>query len=385
MNLNFAVKTNISKYMKIRLLILISLLTTFADTMAMKHRGVVYDVGLQYNSGEYSVENFNADLVRYDMKVIADSLHCNAVRIEGEDISRLEQASLLAAEVGLKVFFNPWWMNADADQVATYMIRAAKTEEQLRKRGVDITFVTGCEFSLFNNGIIEGKNIGERIASLMKLQELQDKPAELKKATDMITTELNTALGKIVKGIRKHFNGAVTYSAGTWEQVDWSMFDIIGVDYYRDRQSDEEYLAGIKEYLRYGKPVWVMEVGCCTFEGASKLGGGGFTVLHGVDENGCGIYAGGSAPARSEKEQADYDEQQIRLLSDSGIDGLFIFVFSFPIAPYREIGLDYDLTAYPIVKSFPKDDPRSRQMPPWQPKEAFHRIGAVYHELQQME
>lgn len=195
------------------------------------------------------------------------------------------------------------------------------------------------------------------------------------------TVKLNKVLAKIVKGVRDNFKGDVTYSAGTWEPVAWTMFDVIGVDYYRDLQTDREYIDGLQKYFNQGKPVWVMEVGACTYEGAAKLGGGGFTVLQGVDKEGNGIYSGGLAPKRSEKEQADYDEQQIRLLNDSGIEGMFIFVFSFPIAPYRESGLDSDLTAYPIVKSFPKEDLRSSQMPPWQPKEAFYRIADVYGNL----
>lgn len=367
--------------MKSKLLIFLSMLLPAISMGAMNLRGIVYDVGLQYNPGQYSVENFDEQVVRYDMAVIADSLHCNAVRIEGEDLRRLTKAAEIAAEKGLKVFFNPWLMDADADDVATYMAKAAKRAELLRQKGIDITFVAGCEFSLFNRGIFEGKNVNERIASMMKLQQLADKPKKLQAATDEITMKLNRSLGAIVKAVREHFKGDVTYSAGTWERVAWTMFDGIGIDYYRDRQSDREYIDGLGEYLRYGKPVWVMEVGCCAFEGAAQLGGGGFTVLQGVDKDGNGIYSGGKAPARSEKEQADYAEQQIRILNDTPIDGMFIFEFSFPIAPYRETGLDSDMTAYPIVKSFPADDPRSSQMPPWQPKEAFHRVAQVYGEL----
>lgn len=349
--------------------------------VAMNLRGVVYDVGLQFNPGQYSVEYFNQPLVRYDMNVIADSLHCNAVRIEGEDIGRLEIASEIAAENGLKVFFNPWLMNADAEEVTAYMAKAAKTAERLRLKGVDITFVAGCEFSLFNRGIFAGNSVTERLASMMKLQELADKPKKLKAANDEITMKLNRALGAIVKAVRENFNGTVTYSAGTWEPVAWTMFDGIGIDYYRDKQSDNEYMDGISEYLKYQKPVWVMEVGCCAYEGAAQLGGGGFTVLEGVDKDGNGIYRGGKTPVRSEKEQADYAEQQIRLLEKTGIDGMFVFEFSFPIAPYRETGLDCDMTAYPIVRSFPADDPRSSQMPPWEPKEAFRRVADIYLDL----
>lgn len=350
--------------------------------MAMNYRGVVYDVGLQYNPGQYSVERFDSALVDYDLGTIANILRANAVRIEGEDIDRLEKAAEIAHSKGLKVFFNPWWMGATSAQVIPYMADAAKTAERLRQKGVDITFVTGCEFTLFNDGIFEGNTVTERLSSMMKLGQYADQPEKLKEETAILSKKLNAMLKETVEGVRENFKGDVIYSAGTWEPVDWSVFDAIGLDYYRDTQTDEEYVGGIQKYLEYGKPVWVMEVGCCTFEGAAPLGGGGFTICQGVDDDGNGIYTGGKAPKRSENEQADYDEQQIRLLNDSGIEGMFIFQFSFPIAPYREKGQDADLTAYPIVKSFAPDDPRSLRMPPWEPKQAFYRIGSVYSELE---
>lgn len=367
--------------MKTKYFLILFLCMCCCDIYAMNYRGIVYDVGLQYNPGQYSVENFNEHLVRYDLGVIADSLHCNAVRIEGEDLVRLEAASEIASEFGLKVFFNPWMMNANAEEVFAYMEKAAKVAERLRKKGVDITFVAGCEFSLFNKGIFDGNSPTERINSMIEQHSKLKNAQQLQNFNNEFMKKLNTILGKIVKGVRKSFKGDVTYSAGTWEPVAWTMFDTIGVDYYRDKQTEEEYVSGLKKYLQYEKPVWVMEVGCCAFEGASALGGGGFSVCQGTDENGNGIYTDGRVPIRFEKEQADYAETQIRLLKDSGIEGMFIFEFSFPIAPYRESGHDADMTAYPIVKSFPKDDPRSDMMPPWQPKEAFHRVASVYKEI----
>lgn len=360
------------------------LMLSYIDMCAMNYRGIVYDVGLQYNTGEYSVESFNPEVVKYDIGVISNILRANAIRIEGEDIDRLSAAAEIAAGAGLKVFFNPWWMNADSAQVVPYMAKAARAAEQLRAKGYDVTFVAGCEYSIFNKGILPGNTLNERLMAMMEVGKLQDDTESFNAAVSEMTDKLNSVLGAIVGNVREYFHGDVMYSAGTWEPVDWTLFDAVGVDYYRDTQSDEQYVEGIKDYLKYGKPVWVMEVGCCAFEGAAAMGSAGFTVCSGEDENGNGIYAGGSAPARSEKEQADYAETQIRLLNDAGIEGMFIFEFSFPIAPYRESGHDADLTAYPIVKSFAKDDPRSMKMPPWQPKEAFYRVGRVYSELEQL-
>ena len=351
----------------------------------MNYRGVVYDVGLQFNEGQYSVDSFNAEAVKYDMSIISNILRCNAVRIEGEDIDRLKQATVLAHDAGLKVFFNPWLMGAEADEVAAYMSEAAKTAEELAKQGIDLTFITGCEFSLFNKGVFEGNTINERLNSMMTgMANCNGDLEKLKQNKEECDKRLNAVLARISKAVKENFSGKVAYSSGTWEGVDWSLFDIIGVDYYRDKQTDQEYLDGLKPYLAIGKPVWVMEVGCCTFEGAAALGGGGFTVCLGVDENGEGIYAGGEKPKRSEREQADYDERQIRLLCGSGIEGMFIYLFSFPISPYREKGYDADLTAYPIVRSYPSDDPRSHKLPAWEPKEAFYRIAQTYSEIERL-
>ena len=206
----------------------------------MSYRGIVYDVGLQFNEGQYSVETFNAEAVRYDMSVISNILRCNAVRIEGEDIGRLKQATLLAHETGMKVFFNPWLMGATADEVVTYMSEAATTAEELVRQGVDLTFVTGCEFSLFNKGIFEGNSINERLATMMNsMTECNGDTLQMQQIKDECDRKLNAVLTRIVSAVRTKYSGPIAYSSGTWEGVDWSLFDIIGVDYYRAKQTDQ--------------------------------------------------------------------------------------------------------------------------------------------------
>lgn len=79
--------------------------------------------------------------------------------------------------------------------------------------------------------------------------------------------------------MKRNYKGRVTYASGIWEDVDWSLFDIVGVDYYRDRQTAEDYVNGIQRYARHGKPVVVMEVGCCAYRGAARMGSAGHTVL----------------------------------------------------------------------------------------------------------
>lgn len=348
---------------------------------SMKCRGIVYDVGLQFSPGFYSVDTFNEDQVRYDFSIISNVLGVNTIRIEGENISRLVAASKIAREYGLRVFFNPWLMGADENETVDYMGRAAKAAEELREEGVNLVFVAGCEYSLFSDGIFEGKTVNDRICSMIAMAKENVNNGNSVQMQERMT-KLNGVLSNICKKVRSNFNGQVTYSSGIWEQVNWDLFDIVGVDLYRDTQADEQYLNQLKSYQAYNKPVYVMEVGCCAYKGAAVRGGGGFSILQGTTPDGKGIYENGIVPERSEKEQADYIHEQIKLISSSGIEGMFVYVFSFPCAPYRKNGFDNDMTSYSIVKTLPQSPARSRLLIPWTPKEAFYTIAMDYRSME---
>jgi len=358
----------------------ISPFTYAKGTNAMKYRGVVYDVGLRFTEGlPFSVEHFDPKLVDYDIKTIATQLHANAIRIEGEDIDRLVTATRLAHEAGLTVLFNPWKMNVPIAELPAYFSEAALAAEQLRSEGVDLIFVAGCEMSLFNQGIFAGSTQSERTQKgLMPLGNLPQ--AEALEVLAMKLKLLNEELHKIVVSIREKFNGTVTYSAGIWERVDWSLFDVVGVDHYRSNETAEAYVKTLDHY-RVGKPLIVMEVGACTYEGAAKLGSSGYMILEGMNPDGTGVFKEGVVPNRSEQEQADYVEEQVRLLSTSNVEGVFIFLFSFPSLYHGEGAADLDMVSFSLVKNQPQNHPKSRQMPPWKPKEAFYRLAKIYQEM----
>ncbi|AXF22233.1 hypothetical protein CUJ89_07840 [Burkholderia pyrrocinia] len=342
----------------------------------MKYRGVVYDVGLRFTADNpYSVEHFDPKLVAYDINTIATRLHANAIRIEGEEIERLVTASRIAHAAGLAVFFNPWKMNVPIAELPAYFAHAARAAEQLRSEGTNIVFVAGCEMSLFNDGILEGSTVIERVHGMIGLE------AAVKSGDDLLlrakAAMFNEALGQIVDGVRKTFKGPVTYSAGMWEAVDWSPLDIVGIDHYRNGEAAEQYTEALDRY-RFSKPLVVMEVGSCAYDGAGKLGAGGFMRLQGTNPDGTGIFTDGIVPTRSEREQADYVEEQLELLNDAGVDGVFIYVFSFPTYRHGEGARDLDMMSFSLVKTYPDDHLKSKQMPPWEPKEVFHRIAHIY-------
>lgn len=123
-----------------------------------------------------------------------------------------------------------------------------------------------------------------------------------------------------------------------------------------------------------------MEVGCCAYEGAAERGDGGFILLKGTNPDSSGIFEDGVVPTRSEREQADYLGTQLDLLANADVHAVFAYVFSFPCMPTGEGAKDLDMTSYSLVKTFPDRDERPKAMPPWAPKESFHRVANFFRD-----
>ena len=58
---------------------------------------------------------------------------------------------------------------------------------------------------------------------------------------------LNAFLDDAVTTIRPLFGGRLTYSSGTWEQVDWRRFDVMGIDLYRDAGNEATFIDEVRE------------------------------------------------------------------------------------------------------------------------------------------
>jgi hypothetical protein len=72
----------------------------------MRAKGIAYGTGF-VRHGEISRETFDPAMVRRELAIIRDDLHCTAVQIVGGDPERLELAAHCAAELGLEVWFSP--------------------------------------------------------------------------------------------------------------------------------------------------------------------------------------------------------------------------------------------------------------------------------------
>ncbi len=112
-------------------------------------------------------------------------------------------------------------------------------------------------------GIVPGRNIVARMANPSFW-------ANAKAGTH--NAPLNAFLGRAVEAVRRVYHGPLSYASLVWEAVDWSRFDIVGVDHYRDPRINDRYVEMLASLFATGKPVVVTEFGCRTFQGAESAG-----------------------------------------------------------------------------------------------------------------
>jgi hypothetical protein len=196
---------------------------------------------------------------------------------------------------------------------------------------------------------------------------------------ETVGERLNELLVAAVAVVRERFDGPVAYAAGRWERVDWDLFDDVGLDYYRDGQSDDEYAQGLRDAAAHGKPVRVYEIGCCTYEGADKRGGTGWMVLDEWNDDGP-AWVDGAPPERSEATQARYLQEQMAIYEAEGVDAAFVFTFSQPYLTHDSVDAQHDVdrASYSLTKLYRADTERGQQFPPWEPKESFHALASIF-------
>ncbi|WP_329253480.1 hypothetical protein OG417_10735 [Actinoallomurus sp. NBC_01490] len=320
--------------------------------------GITYDTGFR-PGGRLSRERFDDETVRREMRVIADRLHCEAVRVTGDDPERLAVAGRYAAEAGLEVWFSPF----PCDQAPEAMLRlfeeCAGHAEDLRRGGTEVVFVTGCELSLFAAGFLPGEDVYRRIHGVMS------GAPEVVAAFPGIARKVNDFLAEAAGAVRRRFGGQVTYASGLWEDVDWAPFDIVSVDAYRDESNAAGFRADLRRRFACGKPVVVTEFGCCAYRGAAGRGGTGWMIADRASSRIDGDYV------RDESEQVTYLRELREIFEQEGVDAAFWFTFAGYGLPHRpDPREDLDLASYGVVKFL--DEIR------WEPKEIFHALAAAY-------
>ncbi len=373
--------------------------------------------------GEDWRPRFDSKTVHRELGIIRNDLHCNAVRICGLDIDRLLTAAEDALSQGLEVWLSPEMWDRSQDETVEYLARAAELAEGLRQRWPGkLVLSVGSELTLFSQGMVEGKNVFDRLTRPSFWGDIM---------AGTPNGPLASYLSSLAEAARKSFGGPLTYMSLPFEVVDWKQFDFVGVDHYRDGQTKASYGAVITGYRAIGKPVVVGEFGCCTFRGAELLGANGFMAAFGMMEALLG--PGQSFPKmfmdmahvpprvdgcyiRDEGLQARELVDQLGVLDAAGVDGAFVQTFIVPNSPYRpDPRYDADMANFSLVKSFPDRETeeefrrqtirRAKEMMgldldprvldafssgplgrhgvtypdmPWEPKESFHAVARFY-------
>jgi nitrogen regulatory protein PII-like uncharacterized protein len=329
-------------------------------------KGVNYDVGVP----KYSSTSLTSTKMTEEIGIIKNELHCNAVRIYGRDLNKLLECSNIALQAGLQVWFSPRCINATFQETLDYIKESSSAAEDLRKISPGIVYVIGNEFSLDLKGFVEGETTYERIENLSK-------PVYLLKnfLGQGINKELNSFLAESAAAARDNFKGEITYASGQWEKINWDLFDIISINYYRNRFNSFNYRRRIRKLAEKGKKLAVTEFGCCSYKGADKKGARGYAV---VDYN-------GTRPRlkknyrRDESIQSDYLVDLLNIYSSENVYAVFIYTFISRRAVYNiKEQFDLDMANFGLIKVL-LPEPVDLSAPYlWEKKKAFEEVSKFY-------
>ena len=340
----------------------------------MKRKGVNYDVG-RVLMGYLQRPAFDTRVVHRELEIIKNDLHCNAVKIQGYDIDRVMTAAEDALEQGLEVWLAPEMFEKSQQETFDYTVQAAAAAETLRKKWPGLALSIGTELTLFMQGIVEGNTLMERIGNPTFRQNL---------LAGTYKGPLNAYLARTNEAVRHVFHGNTTYaSVARIETVDWSIFDFVSIDIYRDKFTRYSYGDLIKQYFMYNKPVVIAEFGCCTYRGAEDMGGMGWDIVD-----------WGKMPPQLKGDYV-YDQgvqarelsDQLRILDEAGVDGAFVFTFVQPgpditdaaiMEALKGLTFDPDIASYSLVKSLINQHGTIYPDMPWEPKEAFKAVADFY-------
>ncbi|BAU85076.1 hypothetical protein SLA_4188 [Streptomyces laurentii] len=339
----------------------------------MRARGMTYDTGF-VTHGRNSREHFDPAVVRRELAIIRDDLHCDAVQIIGGDPGRLESAAVAAAGLGLEIWFSPYPLELEPERILALFRDCAERAERIRRRGAAVVFVAGVELSVMNPGFLPGESPEERVERLMGRPERR---AEEMRA---LGVRVNAFLGEAAAAIRERFEGELTYAAIQFEQVDWTPFDFVTYELIRSAEVADRFREAVRTLARGPKPLAITGFGTAAYRGAGDRGGRVLEVVEHDPETKDPVRLDG-VYERDEAGQAAYLGELLEIFETEGVDSAFVFLFALPGYPHRPDGDprdDLDRAGLGIVKIL--EGRRGRTYPDmeWEPKEAFAAVAERY-------
>lgn len=329
------------------------------------YKGINYDTGFEPYGPEYSSrKTFDIEVVGKELQIIAENLGCTDVRITGAEPKRIENAARLAISAGMNVWFSPFPCNLQIDNLISYLVSCAISAESIRRISSNTIFVLGCEISLFNNGFLPGNHLLERSQTFTNFGEWKFAMNE----------KLKQFFETAILEIRKYFKGKITYAAGEWEQIEWSLFDLVSVDLYRAKHNQSYYEQQLKTYLTFNKPLAITEFGCCPVRGASGLGGNAtFTILS-FQQNELIVNEGWQY---DEDEQVNYLKELYSMFQALGVMYTFWFTFADYEKRYNtDKKHNLDMASYGVVQTLNHNGKTFPEMH-WEPRKIFWSLNQV--------
>lgn len=332
--------------------------------------------GISYSTGAFTPgptdEPFEPERARRDLQVIREELHCNAVRIIGADPERLKITAELAAEVGLEIWYCPFPIDHDAEEMLSLMRHCASHAENLRLQGARVVFVTGAELTLLAKGFLPGDQLDAR----MSLLGSPENRAKLREHWSEAGRRLHHFLSQAVSEVRQFFSGPVTYASLPSERVDWSGFDILGTDAYLSAEITDIYADAIRLLVAQGMPVVITEFGCGTFRGAGAQGARGVFMIERKSAMRARLKG---EYERDEQEQVEYARKSLEIFEAAGVEGAFWCLFADYTLPHRpDHQQDLDLASYGVVKVTEGAYGSDGHERPWRPKAVFQALADAY-------
>jgi hypothetical protein len=281
-------------------------------------------------------------------------------------------------------------------------VKAAKEAEKLNQEYPDkVVFVVGGEFTLFINGIVEGRNVVERMTTISRRFGRQGQGAQqtanpseaiarLKEAEH--SKSLGSFVGNVAASVRLVFHGKITYASLVWESVDWSLFDFVGVDHYRAARIKDRYAEMLKPAFESRKPVVITEFGVQTYEGAEVNGAGlGGNIIDFKSQffhyklpllgRLVRLKLTSGKHVRDEGLQARELVDQLTVLDKAGVYGAFVSLFVEQTKPYDDDPrYDLDTGSMSLVKYYEGEKRHGTTYPgmPWEPKESFRAVADYF-------
>lgn len=349
----------------------------------MRLKGVCYDTGIVMAFNWRP--RFDPQGVRRELEIIRRDLHCNAVRLCGHSLARLSFAAEAALSQGLEVWLSPQLWNRTSTQSVGYLTRAAEMLESLRQRWPEkVVLAVGWEISLFSRGIVPGGSLAKRTSNpeLMTLVK-----------NGQLGPRVNAYLAEVVAAVRKVYGGKLTYTSLVWEDVDWTPFDLVGVDHYRSTKIEDRYVEMLRPAFATKKPVVITEFG---YEAMAKgpmsegfLDSSGLKpsiidvrtqLLHQLPVVGRLVRPRlREAHERDEALQAGKLVEQLEILDAAGVEGAFVSTFLSQITPYDpDPRFDLDMASPSLVRYLERGHGATYPDLPWEPKEAFRAVAKYY-------